>query len=94
MRFLHRRGNYLTLTHCTLLLLYREPAEGEAILKIIFLTDLDGTLLNFNDFSFDTIRSDILEFIKDGIDIIPVSSKTRPEMIEFCTALGVNLPFI
>ena len=94
MRFLHRRDNYLTLTHCTLLLLYREPAEGEAILKIIFLTDLDGTLLNFDDFSFDTILSDILEFIKDGIDIIPVSSKTRPEMIEFCAALGVNLPFI
>jgi predicted mannosyl-3-phosphoglycerate phosphatase (HAD superfamily) len=94
MRFLHRRGNYLTLIHCTLLLHYKDESEGEAILKIIFLTDLDGTLLNFNDFSFDTIRSNILEFIKDGIDIIPVSSKTRPEMIEFCTALGVSLPFI
>ena len=94
MRFLHRRGNNLTLLHCILLPLYRAPAEGEAILRIIFLTDLDGTLLNFNDFSFDTIRSNILEFIKDGIDIIPVSSKTRPEMTEFCTALGVNLPFI
>jgi mannosyl-3-phosphoglycerate phosphatase len=94
MRFLHRRGNNLTLLHCALLLLYYVPAEGEAFLKITFLTDLDGTLLNFNDFSFDTIRSDILEFIKDGIDIIPVSSKTRPEMIEFCTDLGVNLPFI
>jgi mannosyl-3-phosphoglycerate phosphatase family protein len=76
------------------LLHYKDESEGEAILKIIFLTDLDGTLLNFNDFSFDTIRSDILKFIKDGIYIIPVSSKTRPEMIEFCASLGVNLPFI
>ena len=94
MRFLHRRSNNLTLLHCTLFLFYWTWAKSEAILKITFLTDLDGTLLNFNDFSFNTIRSDILQFIKDGIDIIPVSSKTRPEMIEFCTVLGVNLPFI
>ena len=41
MRFLHRRGNYLTLIHCTLLLHYKAESEGEAILKIIFLTDLE-----------------------------------------------------
>ncbi|MDC1135250.1 HAD-IIB family hydrolase [Alphaproteobacteria bacterium] len=63
-------------------------------MKIIFLTDLDGTLLNFDNFSFEAIRADLLEFIKSGIDIIPVSSKTRPEMIKFYSALGVDLPFI
>lgn len=94
MRFLHHRGNNITLLHCTFLLLDEGPAEGEAILKIIFLTDLDGTLLNFDNFSFEAIRADLLEFIKSGIDIIPVSSKTRPEMIKFCSALGVDLPFI
>jgi len=94
MRFLHHRGNNITLLHCTFLLLDEDPAEGEAILKIIFLTDLDGTLLNFDNFSFEAIRADLLEFIKSGIDIIPVSSKTRPEMIKFCSALGVDLPFI
>ena len=94
MRFLHHRGNNITLLHCTFLLLDEDPAEGEAILKIIFLTDLDGTLLNFDNFSFEAIRADLLKFIKSGIDIIPVSSKTRPEMIKFCSALGVDLPFI
>ena len=94
MRFLHHRGKNITLLHCTFLLLDEDPAEGEAILKIIFLTDLDGTLLNFDNFSFEAIRADLLEFIKSGIDIIPVSSKTRPEMIKFCSALGVDLPFI
>lgn len=94
MRFLHHRGKNITLFHCTFLLLDEDPAEGEAILKIIFLTDLDGTLLNFDNFSFEAIRADLLEFIKSGIDIIPVSSKTRPEMIKFCSALGVDLPFI
>lgn len=94
MRFLHHRGNNITLLHCTFLLLDEAPAEGEAILKIIFLTDLDGTLLNFDNFSFEAIRADLLEFIKSGIDVIPVSSKTRPEMIKFCSALGVDLPFI
>jgi len=63
-------------------------------LRIIFLTDLDGTLLHHDDFSFEAARASILEYIDQGIDIIPVSSKTKPEIEQFCSDLGVRLPFI
>ena len=63
-------------------------------MRIIFLTDLDGTLLHFDDFNFAAARTPILKYIDQGIDIIPVSSKTKPEIEQFCDDLGVRLPFI
>ena len=55
---------------------------------IIIVTDLDGTLLDANDFTFDAIHKDIIELIENGIEFIPVSSKTRMEMMSFCFELG------
>ena len=63
-------------------------------MRIIFLTDLDGTLLHFDDFNFAAARTPILNYIDQGIEIIPVSSKTKPEIEQFCDDLGVRLPFI
>ncbi len=63
-------------------------------MRIVFITDLDGTLLGQADFGFDQIKDKILNFVAEGIKIIPASSKTRLEIENFCWKLGVELPFI
>ncbi len=60
----------------------------------IFITDLDGTLLGHDDFSFSSIHHEIHELLARGITIIPNSSKTRGEIEHFCDQLGARLPFI
>jgi mannosyl-3-phosphoglycerate phosphatase len=61
---------------------------------VMFMTDLDGTLLGHEDFSFASIRDDILGLLRDGITLVPNSSKTRQEIDAFCDELGTSLPFI
>ena len=63
-------------------------------MDITIVTDLDGTLLDANAFTFDAIHKDIIDLIEKGIEFIPVSSKTRMEMMSFCSDLGVTTPFI
>ncbi|MDC0462356.1 HAD hydrolase family protein [Alphaproteobacteria bacterium] len=62
--------------------------------SVIIMTDLDGTLLDFNTFGFDPIRPVIEELLESGIVIIPNSSKTNIEIDNFCNLLGVKLPYI
>ena len=49
-------------------------------MNIIFLTDLDGTMLSHDNFSCDSIKNDILTLLESGIIIILNSSKTRKEI--------------
>lgn len=67
----------------------REPS-----IRVIFISDLDGTLLSQSDFRFDEIKDAILELLTRGINLIPASSKTKTEIESFCQSLGVELPFI
>lgn len=67
--------------------------KGAAV-QIVFITDLDGTLLGHDDFSFAPIQHEIHELMAQGIKIVPNSSKTRAEIEEFCDQLGAPLPFI
>ena len=62
--------------------------------QILIFTDLDGSLLHHNNFEFKEIRDFILKCIKNGIKIIPNTSKTRIEIQVFINQLGQNLPFI
>ena len=64
--------------------------------KIDFLisTDLDGTLLNYNDFSFEQIIPFIKRIIKKNVLIIVNTSKTASEVIEFLNIINHPLPFI
>ena len=64
------------------------------MLDVIFMTDLDGTLLGHDDFDFALIRDDLKALIGRGIKIMPNSSKTRREIDSFCTALGTRLPYV
>jgi mannosyl-3-phosphoglycerate phosphatase len=62
-------------------------------MKIIF-SDLDGTLLDHNSYSFEAAL-EALGKVKDlGIPLVLCSSKTRPEMIIWQERLGICGPFI
>ena len=62
--------------------------------QILIFTDLDGSLLDHNNFEFREIQNFILKCIKNGIKIIPNTSKTKIEIQLFIDQLGQNLPFI
>ena len=62
--------------------------------KILIFTDLDGSLLNHNNFEFKEIKDFILNCISNGIKIIPNTSKTEEEIKVFLEQLGQNLPFV
>ena len=62
--------------------------------SILIFTDLDGTLLNRNTFNFDSIKTFLDELKNKNIIIIPNSSKTEDEIIEFNNEANFKFPFI
>ena len=62
--------------------------------SLIIFTDLDGSLLHRDNFSFDEIKDYLKKIIDDGIIVIPNTSKTQSEIEEFIKDLGSSLPFI
>ena len=61
---------------------------------ILIFTDLDGSLLDHNNFEFQDIKDFILKCLDTGIKIIPNSSKTKIEIELFFNQLGKELPYI
>ena len=62
-------------------------------MRLIF-TDLDGTLLNQDDYRYDPVLP-VLETLKaQGVPVVPVTSKTRREVEELCKAMDLREPFI
>ena len=55
--------------------------------KILIFTDLDGTLLNRDTFEFGTIKEYIKFLLSKNISIVPNSSKTESEILEFKQSL-------
>jgi len=66
----------------------------EKIYKILIFTDLDATLLHRDTFKFEEIKDYIKQLISKGIFIIPNTSKTEREILEFNNELGTSLPYI
>ena len=66
----------------------------EKIFKVLIFTDLDGSLLHRDTFKFDEIKDYIKQLISKGIFIIPNTSKTEKEIVEFNTEQGSILPYI
>ncbi len=62
--------------------------------KILIFTDLDGSLLHRDTFKFDEIKDYLKQLISKGIFIIPNTSKTEKEILEFNNELGLSLPYI
>ena len=62
--------------------------------KIIIFSDLDGTLLDKNTFKFDIIEDYFRDLILKGVIIIPSSSKTESELLDFNRHYNLKLSFI
>ena len=62
--------------------------------KILIFTDLDGSLLHRDTFKFDLIKEYLKQLLSKGIFIIPNTSKTEKEILEFKNELGSSLPYI
>ena len=79
------------------LIIFGNFKQGKLVKKkniIIIFTDLDGSILDRDTFKFDQIKEYIKKLIISGIHIIPNSSKTEIEIMEFNRELGENLPYI
>ena len=62
--------------------------------SILIFTDLDGTLLDRDTFKFDGIKTFLNVLKNENIIIIPNSSKTEDEIIEFNNEANFKFPFI
>ena len=64
------------------------------ISKIVIFTDLDGTLLHNETFKFENIRQYIKYLLSKNISLIPNSSKTKTQILNFSHELEEEIPFI
>jgi len=60
----------------------------------LIFTDLDGTLLDHEDYSFDAALPVLKKLAHYGVPVIPVTSKTRAELHPLRDALGLDTPFV
>lgn len=63
-------------------------------MKIMIFTDLDGSLLDHDDYSFDYARPSLDRIKRDGIPLVITTSKTRVEVEEIQREMGMKGPFI
>ncbi len=61
---------------------------------VLIFTDLDGTLLDFDTYSFEDAKKTIEALKEKCIPIVIVTSKTRSEVEDIREKLGINDPFI
>src|SRR4030042_1090542 len=62
--------------------------------RILVFTDLDGTLLDHRNYSFEPARPALRLLRESGIPLIICTSKTRAEVEEIRAALGNTDPFV
>jgi mannosyl-3-phosphoglycerate phosphatase len=60
----------------------------------IVFTDLDGTLLNGETYTYQAALSTLARLAEQAIPVVPVTSKTRREVAQLCQDLGLGGPFI
>lgn len=74
-----------------------DTAKGKALREqnqVLIFTDMDGTLLNHDNYDFQPAVS-ILHILDDAeIPVIPVTSKTRAELLSLRKALDNTHPFV
>ena len=61
--------------------------------KLIF-TDLDGSLLDHHSYSFQPAEKMLVELEQLGIPVIPITSKTKAELLPLRSQLNNQHPFI
>ena len=62
-------------------------------MKFLIFSDLDGTFLNHDSYSFGTLNEYVRNF-KFDYELIFVSSKTYEEILEIQRMISINFPFI
>lgn len=62
--------------------------------NFLVLTDLDGTLIDHDTYSWKGVEQAIEELKQRGIPIIPCTSKTRAEIEVYRAGMGLSDPFI
>ena len=60
----------------------------------IIFTDLDGTLLDHDTYSFEPARRVVDHLISENVPIIPVTSKTKVELLSLRNKIGLDGPFV
>lgn len=60
----------------------------------IIFSDLDGTLLDHNDYSIDAVEPFLKKLVHLSVDVIPTTSKTFAELQFLMPQLGLTTPFI
>lgn len=60
----------------------------------LVFTDLDGTLLNHDDYSYAAAQPALAELKKRQVPLILVSSKTAPEMLKLRLEMGNSAPLV
>lgn len=63
-------------------------------MALIIFTDLDGTLLNQEDYNYTPALPMLEQLKQKGIPVIPVTSKTRAEVEGLRQEMGLKDPFI
>lgn len=63
-------------------------------MQIIIFTDLDGSLLNHDDYAFAGALPSLQRIRRSGIPLIIVTSKTRREVEHLQGLMGLDNPFI
>lgn len=61
---------------------------------MIVFSDLDGTLLDHDTYSYEAALPALQALRSQGIPLVLCSSKTRAEMLVIWLSLGLNAPFI
>ncbi len=62
--------------------------------SMIVFTDLDGSLLDHDSYRHDAAESALQRLAVLGIPCIPVTSKTREELLSIRSELNLNSPFV
>ena len=62
--------------------------------RVILMTDLDGTLMDANTFTYEAIKATVKEYLAGGINIILNSSKTAAEMDHLCHEFDYSFTYI
>jgi mannosyl-3-phosphoglycerate phosphatase len=63
-------------------------------MNCIVITDLDGTLLDHDTYSFAAAMPALRRLKREGIPVIPCTSKTRTEMEYWMSRLQLHGPFV
>ncbi len=61
---------------------------------LLIFTDLDGTLLNQDDYAYQAAVPQLERLKQANVPVIPVTSKTRAEVEHLMQAIGLTDPFV